>query len=44
MDKFQKKINFKHDKESYPFQPMCLRLLTKSMIFVTTDATIFHGI
>jgi len=43
MDKFPKKINFEHYKESCPFQPMCLRFVTKSMIFVTIDATIVHG-
>ncbi len=31
-----------HYKESCPFQPMHLQLLSKSTIFVTLDLTIFH--
>jgi hypothetical protein len=32
-----------HYKESYPFQPMCLWLLSKSTIFATLNTIIFHG-
>jgi hypothetical protein len=31
-----------HHKESCPFQPMRLQHMSKSTIFVTIDATIFH--
>jgi hypothetical protein len=33
-----------HYKESYPLQPKCLWLVSKSTIFATIDAIVFHGI
>jgi len=32
-----------HYKESYTFQPMCLRLLSKSTIFVILDTIVLRG-
>jgi hypothetical protein len=42
---FDKKfINKSHYKESCPFQPMHLWLLSKSTIFTTLDTIILYGI
>jgi hypothetical protein len=36
-------IATQHYKESYPFQPMCLRLVSKSTIYAIINAIVFHS-